>query len=459
MGTPLQNIPGIGRKKQNQTMRTLFIVLTTLVLIALAASSAHAEKRMALIIGNKNYPAGSCFGPLDNPHNDAHGMASVLRQHGFTTAQVLLDQDKGSMLRQIERFGRASAAADVRLLYFSGHGIRSLDGQYSYLIPTGHSFSSGSESIQHGIRTDILTDNLAYHKTGANIVIVDACQNRWTKGNGSAPLMMHTVPQGTLIAFASQWEASDGPTGKYGLFTGHLIEEITRSNQSIRDILYTVREQVAQETEAAQIPWVVDMMLGSIFLKNNAAHSHNARPINKAPQHEPTPPPAPMASPLTAISPNGKKIARANGNTLNISNTTKPARTKAYLFASRGIIWWRLLLIAPCIFAFCWGIARKQQPGRQAIPLALLTTSVLLFLAYLGKAPMGTSFPGGDIIRGYNDNPIVEVAWLSNSELSVQLTQHGAPLQISGDTSLSLEDSRLHMAVDINDGNQLVNIR
>ena len=45
------------------------------------SAPAHAEKRVALVIGNSAYKS---VGPLDNPKNDATLMAETLRSLGFT---------------------------------------------------------------------------------------------------------------------------------------------------------------------------------------------------------------------------------------------------------------------------------------------------------------------------------------------------------------------------------------
>lgn len=63
-------------------MRFLLHLLVTFILLA-AALPAHAETRVALIIGNSNYADPRLR--LANPRNDAAAMKVALTQAGFET--------------------------------------------------------------------------------------------------------------------------------------------------------------------------------------------------------------------------------------------------------------------------------------------------------------------------------------------------------------------------------------
>src|SRR5436305_14655742 len=98
----------------------------------LSASSAAAEKRVALVIGNSAYQN---VARLDNPKNDATLIADTLGRLGFTlvggAAQV--DLDKPSFDAAVQRFGNQLVGADVGLFYYAGHGLQ-LRGT-NYLVP------------------------------------------------------------------------------------------------------------------------------------------------------------------------------------------------------------------------------------------------------------------------------------------------------------------------------------
>jgi Caspase domain len=70
-------------------MRFLAILACAVVLTGLGAKPGHAEKRVALIIGNGSYSSAP---RLPNPRNDAGDVASTLKRNGFETI-VGLDLD------------------------------------------------------------------------------------------------------------------------------------------------------------------------------------------------------------------------------------------------------------------------------------------------------------------------------------------------------------------------------
>jgi Caspase domain len=72
-------------------------------------SSAHAEKRVALVIGNSAYKNAA---RLQNPKNDATDVADALKRLGFETI-VGLDLDKAGMEEKTIAFTRAARDADV----------------------------------------------------------------------------------------------------------------------------------------------------------------------------------------------------------------------------------------------------------------------------------------------------------------------------------------------------------
>src|SRR5262245_8008103 len=92
-------------------------------------TSASAEKRVALVIGNGAYQHSS---RLPNPRNDAEDVAAALTRLGFETI-LGLDLDKAKMEDLAIRFNRAARGADVAIFYYSGHAMQ--HGGVNYLMP------------------------------------------------------------------------------------------------------------------------------------------------------------------------------------------------------------------------------------------------------------------------------------------------------------------------------------
>jgi hypothetical protein len=89
-------------------------------ILLLIAVPAHAEKRVALVIGNATYKNAAT---LQNPKNDAVDVSEVLKRLGFETI-VGLDLDKANMEDATIKFARAARDADVALVYYSGHAMQ-----------------------------------------------------------------------------------------------------------------------------------------------------------------------------------------------------------------------------------------------------------------------------------------------------------------------------------------------
>src|SRR6185503_1808092 len=114
-------------------MRLLWIVVLTFML-ALAARDASAQQvpRLALVIGNANYPDADS--PLKEPLKDARALAEELRRAGAGfDVDVAENLSKDGMLRAFNKFYGKITSGSVALVFFSGYAIQS--ARQSYIIP------------------------------------------------------------------------------------------------------------------------------------------------------------------------------------------------------------------------------------------------------------------------------------------------------------------------------------
>ena len=117
-----------------------------LALFALIAT-AHADKRIALVIGNSAYQHA---GTLANPANDAAAMGALLKSAGFS---VDIQRDVGvlEMRRAIRDFSEAARDADIAIVFYAGHGIE-VEGT-NYMLPIDASLSVNSTSRTRRFRS------------------------------------------------------------------------------------------------------------------------------------------------------------------------------------------------------------------------------------------------------------------------------------------------------------------
>src|SRR4026209_2266706 len=97
------------------------VAITVLLLFA-ASWPAHAEKRIALLMGNQACKPG--VGALVNPLNDTRLVGEALKAVNFEVLRPIQNATRSAMLRAVHEFASRLKAAGpdaVGFLYYSGH--------------------------------------------------------------------------------------------------------------------------------------------------------------------------------------------------------------------------------------------------------------------------------------------------------------------------------------------------
>jgi Caspase domain len=234
------------------------LLATALCAVGLLTFSATAQApndvRIALIIGNSAYPGSMA---LANPSNDAKDMAATLRNMGFGVIEVI-DSDRAKMLEAIERAGKNLAGKQgIGMLFYAGHGLQ-LDWR-NYMVPVDAKLNSAADVPKQAVDIEAVMSVFKSSGNRMNIVVLDACRDnpfadgKAASGKGLAP---QDAPTGTFLAYATAPGnvAQDG-TGKNGLYTGFLLQELQKPTARIEDVFKRVRFSVRKASEGAQIPW------------------------------------------------------------------------------------------------------------------------------------------------------------------------------------------------------------
>ncbi|MBR0757939.1 caspase family protein [Bradyrhizobium jicamae] len=258
-------------------MRSLTL-LASLICIALSATSAYADKRVAFVVGNGAYKNVT---PLPNPTIDANAMAATLRNVGFDVVEGSnLTRDK--MTEKLLDFGRKAQGADVAVFYYAGHGI-AVSGT-NYLLPIDADIKSEMDvKLGAAINIDLTLDQ-TMSDAKVKLVFLDACRdnpfaakiksNSATRSvNVQTGLAEMKSGEGTLIAFATGpgQTALDGKEGANSPFTRALIANITQPGVEIQQAMTMVRAQVNEETSKGQLPWGHTNLIGAVYLNGAPA--------------------------------------------------------------------------------------------------------------------------------------------------------------------------------------------
>jgi len=226
------------------------------IAVGLCAMLSHAqqtENRVALVIGNSAYKSS----PLKNPVNDASDMSARLKGFGFTVIERnnLTTKQIGSTLRE---FRSKLTPGSVALVFYAGHGVTIKGKNY---LPAVDAEINGEEDVPNqSLGTEQIMDVLAEAKTRLNLVFLDACRdNPYARSfrSTSRGLSRENAPSGTLISFATKpgSVAADG-TGRNGLYTSVLLEQIKNSGQPIEQVLKKVVTGVRTASKNQQEPWM-----------------------------------------------------------------------------------------------------------------------------------------------------------------------------------------------------------
>jgi uncharacterized caspase-like protein len=250
-------------------LRVLFVLL-----VVLLPTVAHADKRVALVIGNSAYQHA---GKLINPKNDAEDISAALRKLNVKVIEGF-DLDKITFDRTVRAFAKALQGADAGIMFYAGHGLQ-VAGQ-NYLVPVDAELSTISALDFEMVRVDVI-QRIMETEVGTNALFIDACRDnplarnlaramgtRSTAiGKGFAPVESGI---GTIISFSTQPGnvALDG-SGRNSPFAGALVKHIAASHDELSAILIAVRNDVMKETQRKQVPWEHSALTRKFYLRGS----------------------------------------------------------------------------------------------------------------------------------------------------------------------------------------------
>ncbi len=248
-------------------MKQIVIRITLLVfffaLITPGPLFSATESRLALVIGNGNYPSAR----LINPVNDATDMAATLKRLGFT---VILKKNARhqEMEEAIRDFGNRLKRGGVGLFFYAGHGLQ-ISGQ-NYLIPIGARINRETDVKFQAVDAEMVLDEMANAGNNLNIVILDACRdNPFSRSFRSASrglAIIPSAPKGSFITYSTSpgKVAADG-SGRNSPYTAALLKFMVEPGLPIEQVFKKVRNKLDGETEGRQIPWELSSLRGDFY--------------------------------------------------------------------------------------------------------------------------------------------------------------------------------------------------
>jgi formylglycine-generating enzyme required for sulfatase activity len=226
--------------------------------LLLAAGAAHAEKRVALVIGNDRYPNLAASQQLQKAVNDAEAVGDTLERLGF---KVIRGKNLGrqDMIDTLAEFTANIATGDVAAFFYAGHGVAI--GGVNYLVPSDvPRMTEGAEPRVRGasISEPDLIAEIRDRNPRVTFLTIDACRDnpfpRSSAGRsiGNTRGLADAKPPSGVFSIYS---AGIGQTAldrlepndphRNSVFTRMFVEHLGRPGLDLAGLAIEVRERVA----------------------------------------------------------------------------------------------------------------------------------------------------------------------------------------------------------------------
>jgi uncharacterized caspase-like protein len=217
--------------------------------------SARKPSRLALVIGNGNYPDAAA--PLAQPINDARGLTASLRHDGFDV-DVVEDASKDDMARAIERIKSKIRKDSVVMLFFGGYGIQV--GRESYMIPVDAAIWKESDVRRNAISVESVLQMMKAQGARAKLVVIDASRRNpyerrfRTYSHGLAPI---NAPDNALIlSSATPGQVADDGQGQYSVLISELLANLDAQGSGAETVFNKTRVAISRASDGGQVPSV-----------------------------------------------------------------------------------------------------------------------------------------------------------------------------------------------------------
>jgi uncharacterized caspase-like protein len=303
------------------------------------AQPAHADKRIALVIGNNDYRN---VPKLQKAVNDARTMGDTLRQLGFTV-MVAENQTRQAFSESLLAFDKALAPGDTAFFFYAGHGFE-IAGQ-NFLLPTDvPAAGEGQEELVRdaSVLADRIVERLQNKNVRTAILVFDACRNNpfersgtraLAGGGGLAP--MTQLPEGVFSVFSAGPRQtaldrlSNNDDNPNSVFTRTFSKELLQPGENLVQVAQHTRRTVSELAETVnhkQIPVYFDQMVDDVFLNGVAKGQVEGSKPSAPPQQVAALPPV-QAHPIPPVESVNAPIAlfsRHNGGWTVVFSITDP---------------------------------------------------------------------------------------------------------------------------------------
>ncbi len=299
-------------------MRLICALLLTGILAVLADTACFAAghpARVALVIGNANYPDNDSA--LNDAANDARDVALELTRDGFAVEKGI-DLSGEAMRQALDRFYARIERGAIALLFFDGFGIQTTTRQ-TFLLPVDAQIWAEADVAHDGLNLETILDQMNSRGAAVKIALLDASrrnpfERRFRRY--SAGLAPAVTPSETLVLYSTAvGTVVSNSRNDHSLFVTELLKEIRAPGINAEQALRNTQLGVSSATNGEQIPWLSSSLTSEFSFSGGPIHpfdggkdqSDNEK--NKPSCEAPRPPETPAAEDL-ANDPRIKEMSR-----------------------------------------------------------------------------------------------------------------------------------------------------
>jgi len=230
--------------------------------------AARLPSRLALVIGNGNYPDANA--PLTQPINDARALTSALRRDGFDV-DVVEDASRDDMVRAVERLKSRIKPDSVVMLFFGGYGVQV--GRESYMIPVDAAIWKEADVRRDGLSIESVLDVMKQRGARAKLVVVDASRrNPYERrfrsfSHGLAPI---NAPDNALVlTSATPGKVAEDSRGEHSVLVSELLGNLAAQASGAEAVFNKTRVTISRASDGEQVPSVSSSLLEDVRLGTN----------------------------------------------------------------------------------------------------------------------------------------------------------------------------------------------
>lgn len=226
-------------------------------LLAMLACDLQAGGKIAIVIGNGEYPA---MQNLVNAPGDATALAVALKARQFTMVNSKVENlDHDGMARCLEQLGPyKQAQLDLVVFYFAGHSVEH-DGEL-YLLPAKSRITAVEDFEDKAFPLRRCVDRLRGLNASRVLMLLDGCRNHPSNGGQTPKKTSYPLSDGLCIMLATSQGKPTHDFGKidsHGPFAAALLDGLKVPGASVDMIASHLRRTVTTRTSGEQTPVVL----------------------------------------------------------------------------------------------------------------------------------------------------------------------------------------------------------